>query len=106
MGALLPEYRAGPQYPKILTDVIRSRGMRDRDLLRKTSRTQCCGSRMFIPDPGSRFLPIPDPGSRISDPKTATKERGEEKNLSYLTCSHKFHKIVNYFGFEVLKKKI
>jgi hypothetical protein len=30
---------------------------------------QCCGSGMFIPDPGSR----------IPDPKTATKER-EEKN--------------------------
>jgi hypothetical protein len=34
---------------------------------------------MFIPDPGSWFLPIPDPGSRIPDPKTATKERGEKK---------------------------
>ncbi len=34
---------------------------------------QCCGSGMFIPDPGSWFLPIPDP-------KTATKERGEKKN--------------------------
>jgi hypothetical protein len=34
---------------------------------------------MFIPDPGSLFLPIPDPGSRIPDPKTATKERGEKK---------------------------
>jgi hypothetical protein len=34
---------------------------------------------MFIPDPGSL---IPDPDfypSRISDPKTATKERGEKK---------------------------
>jgi hypothetical protein len=40
---------------------------------------QCGGSGMFIPDPGSWFLPIPDPGSRIPDPKTATKERGEEK---------------------------
>jgi hypothetical protein len=30
---------------------------------------QCCGSRMIIPDPGSR----------IPDPKTATKERGEKK---------------------------
>ncbi len=37
---------------------------------------QCCGSGMFIPDPGSWFLPIPDPGSRIPDPKTATKMRG------------------------------
>ncbi len=40
---------------------------------------QCCGSGMFIPDPGSWFLPIPDPGSRIPDPKIATKERGEKK---------------------------
>jgi hypothetical protein len=37
---------------------------------------QCCGSGMFIPDPGSDFLPsrIPDPnclhpGSRIPDPR-------------------------------------
>ncbi len=49
-------------------------------------RTQCGGSGMFIPDPGSWFLPIPDPGSRIPDPgsripdpKTVTKERGEKK---------------------------
>jgi hypothetical protein len=37
---------------------------------------------MFIPDPGSRiliFTRIPDLGSRIPDPKTASKERGEEK---------------------------
>jgi hypothetical protein len=34
---------------------------------------------MFIPDPGSLFLPIPDPGSWIPDPKTSTKERGEKK---------------------------
>ena len=39
---------------------------------------QCGGSGMFIPDPGSWFLPIPDPGSRIPDQKTATKERGEK----------------------------
>jgi hypothetical protein len=40
---------------------------------------QCCGSGMFIPDPGSWFLPIPDPGSRIPDPKTGRKERDEKK---------------------------
>ncbi len=66
---------------------------------------QCCGSGMFIPDPGSWFLLIPDPGSRIPDPKTGTKESGETKLLSYLFCSHRFHKIVNYFIFEMLKKK-
>jgi hypothetical protein len=55
-----------------------------------------------VADPGC-LSRIPDPGSRIPDPKTATKERGE-KNL--LSCSHKFHKIANYFSFEALKKKI
>jgi hypothetical protein len=63
---------------------------------------QCCGSGLFIPDPD--FLPIPDPGSRIPAPKTATKERGEN-NLLYRFCSPKFHKIENYFIFEMLKKK-
>jgi hypothetical protein len=50
---------------------------------------------MFFPDPD--FYPswIPDLGSRVPDPKTATKERG----------IHKFHKIVNYFIFKMLKKK-
>jgi hypothetical protein len=46
---------------------------------------QCCGSRMFIPDPDFYSSRIPDlgarisePGSRIPDPKTATKERGDK----------------------------
>jgi hypothetical protein len=45
------------------------------------------GSRILIfTHLGSRILilPIPDLGFRISDPKTATKERGEKKLLSYL----------------------
>jgi hypothetical protein len=39
-----------------------------------------------IADPGSSVLRIRDvyPGSRISDPKTATKERGEKIFLSNL----------------------
>ncbi len=71
---------------------------------------------MFIPDPGSRFLPIPDPGSRISDPGSRISDPGSKnsnkrerwKKISCHTflCGHKFHKIVNYFSFEVLKKKI
>ncbi len=61
------------------------------------SRIPGCLSR--IPDPD--FYP-----SRIPDPKTGTKERGENNLLSYLFSSHKFHKIVNYFYFEMLKKKI
>jgi hypothetical protein len=53
---------------------------------------------MFIPDPD--FYP-----SRIPDPKTATKEGGEKNVLSYLFCSHKFHKNEYYFIYEMLKKK-
>jgi hypothetical protein len=61
------------------------------------------GSRILIfTHPGSRSS---DPGSRIPDPKTATKERGEKFFCHTFLCSHKFHKIVNYFSFEVLKKK-
>jgi hypothetical protein len=57
-----------------------------------------------IPDLGSQ---IPDLGSQIPDPKTATKERDEKKICCHnFLCSHKFHKIANYFSFEVLKKKI
>ncbi len=59
--------------------------------------------------PGSWFLPLPDPGSRISDPGSKNSNRRERwKNFFCHTflCSHKFHKIVNYFSFEVLKKKI
>ncbi len=66
------------------------------------SRIPDLGSR--IPDPGSR---IPDPGSRIQDPKRATKERGEKKlHVKPFYVATKFNKIVNYFSFEVLKKKI
>ncbi len=49
--------------------------------------------------PGSRILIFTHPGSR----------RGVENNTvccQIFFCSHKFHKIVNYFIFEVLKKNI
>ncbi len=49
--------------------------------------------------PGSRILIFTHPGSRIQKQQ---QKRGVKKNL----CSHKFHKIANYFSFEVLKKKI
>ncbi len=63
---------------------------------------QCCGSGMFITDPGSWFLPIPDPGS-----KNSNNREGWKKTCCHnFLCSHKFHKIANYFSFEVLKKKI
>jgi hypothetical protein len=67
-------------------------------LVRGSVADSGCLSR--IPDPD--FYP-----SWIPDPKTATKERGEKKiSCHTFLCSHKFHKIVNYFSFEVLKKKI
>jgi hypothetical protein len=58
---------------------------------------------VFIPDPD--FYPswIPDLGSRI---QKQPQERGEKISCHTFLCSHKFHKIVNYFSFEVLKKKI
>jgi hypothetical protein len=61
-----------------------------------------------VADPGC-LSRIPDPDfypSRIPDPKTATKERGEKKIVVIPFCSHKFHKIKNYFIFEMLKEKI
>jgi hypothetical protein len=63
------------------------------------------GSRILIfTHPGSR---IPDLGSRIPDPKTATKERGEKKlDVKPFYVATKFNKIVNYFTFEVIKKKV
>ncbi len=60
------------------------------------------GSRILIfTHPRSR---IPDLGSRIQK----QQQKREVKKISCHTflCSHKFHKIVNHFSFEVLKKKI
>jgi hypothetical protein len=59
-----------------------------------------CLSR--IPDPDFYPSRIPDLASRIPDPKTATKERGEKKLLSYFFCIHKFQKIESYFIFELV----
>ncbi len=61
--------------------------------------------------PGSRILifthpvsRIPDLGSRIQKQQ---QERGEKKlSCHTFLCSNKFHKIGNYFSFEVVKKKI
>ncbi len=64
---------------------------------------------MFIPVPGSGFLPILDPGSRIPDPKTATKERGGKKLENLVVIPFflpQIHKIENYFVFDMLKKII
>jgi hypothetical protein len=62
-------------------------------------KDQCCGSWILIYT--HRFLLIPDPGSQIPDPKRATKERGEKKLVVIRFCSHKFHKIENYFISEI-----
>jgi hypothetical protein len=57
------------------------------------------GNLSQIPDPD--FYP-----SRISDPKTATKDRDEKFFCQTIFCSHKFHKTEYYFIFDMLKKKI
>jgi hypothetical protein len=70
-------------------------------MIEKTSVADLwCLSRIL--DPGSWFWPIPDPGS-----KNSKKREGWKKICCHnFICSHKFHKIANYFSFEVLKKKI
>jgi hypothetical protein len=51
---------------------------------------------------GSQILIFTHPGS-----KNCNKREGCKKKFSHtFLCSHKFHKIENYFSFEVLKKKI
>ncbi len=61
--------------------------------------------------PGSQILIFTHPGSRILDPdpgsKNSNKRDGWKKFFCHnFLCSHKFHKIANYFSFEGLKKKI
>jgi hypothetical protein len=59
--------------------------------------------------PGSWFSPIPNPGSRISEPgsKNSNKrERWKKLDVKPVYVATKFNKIVNYFSFDVLKKKI
>jgi hypothetical protein len=66
---------------------------------------------MLIPDPGSRILMFTHPGSRIPDPRSRIQKQQQKRGVKKISClnflcSHKFHKIANYFSFEVLKKKI
>jgi hypothetical protein len=57
-----------------------------------------------IQDPDFYPSRIPDLGSRIQKQQ---QKRGVKKICCHtFLCSHKFHKIENYFSFEVLKKKI
>jgi hypothetical protein len=63
--------------------------------------------KTIVADPGclSRILDPDFYPSRIPDPKIAMKDRGEKKLLSYLFFGAiKFTKL-NYFIFEMLKKK-
>jgi hypothetical protein len=60
---------------------------------------------MFIPDPDFYPSRISDPGSRIQ--KQQQKREVKKNLMSNHKCQiTKFNKIVNYFSFEVLKKKI
>ncbi len=70
-----------------------------------------CVEYISVTDPGclSRILIFTRPGSRIPNPgsKNSNKREGWKKiSCHTFLCSNKFHKIVNYFSFEVLKKKI
>jgi hypothetical protein len=51
----------------------------------------------------SRILIFTHPGSRIQKQQ---QKRVVKQKLSYLFWSPKFHEIVNYFTFEMLKEKI
>ncbi len=53
---------------------------------------QCCGSGMFVPDPGSK--------------NSSKREWWKKICCQTFFCNLKFHIIENYFIFEMLKKKI
>jgi hypothetical protein len=74
-----------------------------------TSRKKCMFPTLLesssVADPGC-LSQIPDPGfypSRILDLGSRIQKQQQKRGI---LCSHKFHKIENYFSFEVLKKKI
>ncbi len=69
-----------------------------------TNTIQCCGSGTFIP-----ILIFVHLGSRISAPGSKnSNKRGKWKKICCPTffCSNKYHKIENYFIFELVRKKI
>jgi hypothetical protein len=71
--------------------------------------TKRCRLSCSVADPGclSRILIFTHPGSWISDTrsKNSNKREGRKKFFYTFLSSHKFHKIENYFSFEMLKKK-
>jgi hypothetical protein len=59
--------------------------------------------------PGSRILIFTHPGSRIPDLGSRIQKQQQKRGVKKMCChtifcSHKFHKIENYFIFEMLKK--
>jgi hypothetical protein len=61
--------------------------------------------------PGSRILIFVHSASRMSDPGSRIQKQKQKRWVkkiccSTFLCSHKYHKIVNYFIFELVKKKI
>jgi hypothetical protein len=46
------------------------------------------------------------PTKNLPDPKTSRIQKPQQKREMKIFCSHKFHKIVNYFIFEMLKEQI
>ncbi len=69
----------------------------------------CPKLRNSVADPGclSRIRNFIHPGSYIWDSrsKNGNKRWGGKNVLSFLFCSHKYHKIETYFTIEQLKKK-
>jgi hypothetical protein len=57
---------------------------------------------MFIPDPDFYPSRISDPGSKNSN----KRDRWKKLDVKPFYAATKFNKILNYFSFEVLKKKI
>jgi hypothetical protein len=67
----------------------------------------CTYLSVSVADPGC-LSRIPDPDfypSRVPDPKTAMKDMGEKNALSYLVFGAINFTKLNYFIFEMLKKK-
>ncbi len=86
---------AGPRGPKKNTFIFHRKDLSDKAILRimvkPTAVAQIRGVYPESPIPDPALFPFADSGSGIPDP------RGGGKNLFYLFCSHKFHKIEKYF---------
>ncbi len=77
--------------------------IRDNVSLQSSSVSENAVLRIGEVYPWSWFLSIPDPGSR--NQKQQQKRGVKTILLSFLFCSHKCHKIENYFSFELRRKK-